>query len=937
MRSKDGCLTCRRRKKKCDERHPTCTGCHRNHLTCQWPTTEVAVRMRRPRRRQVLSDMTIPPELAAMVTVFAVPSPGLVRRLLDHFAKHGPMWLTSRMGNRRTAILSHIFPEAMESPLILHCVLMIAAKDLLKYDSNVGLQASAVEYYGRAISGLREALSGEQLANEPTSDHNLLAVALFCLHESQNYCHNDQILPHLNAAAALLRPRLHLVPPNSSLRKFLVEMFCYFFSITAFTHSVHLSLSEARQIFEFPGLLEHLQSGSIMGTSQKVFFILFRVALQLSQVEPTTFSNRRIYRDIVSAERDLRDNRASFQIFPDMSAETINDGVTFELYRLACVIFLQSLIDESITIFAPPIQEMVSSFVTHLSMLPPESPSDGFLFPTDITIWKWLFDSRYSPLNSNNPDKLGAFVNAATKERIRYDALKEYTTHVSTALVRNYGLQPGDTVALFSPNTIWYPVAMLAAVRAIISGASPAYNIEEMTYALKTGNAKFLMTVPAGMDVAVPAAREAGIPTERIFLLEGEKGEYISVQDLVRKGRSYGPTGQTTPFELPRGKSNRDVCGFLSFSSGTTGLPKAVMIAHHNVIAQCMQVDQILRKDVNKSLAVLPLFHITGLVHQMHLPVIRNSTVYMLPSFTMESMLATIVEYQITEILSVPPIIIRLLTDPIVSKYDLSHVKTFSSGAAPISGEILQKLEARFPWTGFKQGYGMTESCSCITAHPPEKQTYEYAQRAGILVANTEVKILNTQNGKELGYGEEGEILARGPQVVMGYLGNEKATRETFDSDGWLHTGDVGYMDQEGFLVITDRIKEMIKVKGIGVSPAELEDLLLGHPEVDDAAVTSVPDDYSGEKPKAYVVVNAAAKSRLATGDAVKSVGRELIEYVKAKKVRHKWIVEVEFMDEIPKSPSGKILRRVLRDRERKRESGEKRLVVRDEKATAKL
>ncbi|RMZ46741.1 AMP-binding enzyme [Aspergillus flavus] len=557
--------------------------------------------------------------------------------------------------------------------------------------------------------------------------------------------------------------------------------------------------------------------------------------------------------------------------------------------------------------------------------------------PTDITIWKWLFDSRYSPLNSNNPDKLGAFVNAATKERIRYDALKEYTTHVSTALVRNYGLQPGDTVALFSPNTIWYPVAMLAAVRAIISGASPAYNIEEMTYALKTGNAKFLMTVPAGMDVAVPAAREAGIPTERIFLLEGEKGEYISVQDLVRKGRSYGPTGQTTPFELPRGKSNRDVCGFLSFSSGTTGLPKAVMIAHHNVIAQCMQVDQILRKDVNKSLAVLPLFHITGLVHQMHLPVIRNSTVYMLPSFTMESMLATIVEYQITEILSVPPIIIRLLTDPIVSKYDLSHVKTFSSGAAPISGEILQKLEARFPWTGFKQGYGMTESCSCITAHPPEKQTYEYAQRAGILVANTEVKILNTQNGKELGYGEEGEILARGPQVVMGYLGNEKATRETFDSDGWLHTGDVGYMDQEGFLVITDRIKEMIKVKGIGVSPAELEDLLLGHPEVDDAAVTSVPDDYSGEKPKAYVVVNAAAKSRLATGDAVKSVGRELIEYVKAKKVRHKWIVEVEFMDEIPKSPSGKILRRVLRDRERKRESGEKRLVVRDEKATAKL
>ncbi|KAE8143478.1 fungal-specific transcription factor domain-containing protein [Aspergillus pseudotamarii] len=274
------------------------------------------------------------------------------------------------MDNRRTAILSHIFPEVMESSLILHCVLMIAAKDLLKYDSSVELQASAVEYYDRAVSGLREALSGEQSANEPTSDHNLLAVALFCLHE---------ILPHLNAAAALLRPRLQMVPPNSSLRKFLIEMFCYFFSITAFTHGAHLSLCEARQIFEFPGLLEHLESGSIMGTSQKVFFIVFRVALHLSRGEPTTFSDRRIYRDIVSAEQDLRSVRASFHARPDMGAQTINDGVTFELYRLACLIYLQSLIDQSISICGPSIQEMVSSFVSHLSMLPPESPSDGFL------------------------------------------------------------------------------------------------------------------------------------------------------------------------------------------------------------------------------------------------------------------------------------------------------------------------------------------------------------------------------------------------------------------------------------------------------------------------------------------------------------------------------------------------------------------------------
>ncbi|KAL4862160.1 hypothetical protein BDV12DRAFT_49328 [Aspergillus spectabilis] len=559
--------------------------------------------------------------------------------------------------------------------------------------------------------------------------------------------------------------------------------------------------------------------------------------------------------------------------------------------------------------------------------------------PTDIPIWEWLFDSEYSPLRKYKPDELGSFVNAITKEQIRYDALKELTTYVSTALVANYGLKPGDTVALFSPNTIWYPVAMLATVRAggTISGASPAYNVEEMTYALKTAQAKFLMTVPSSMDVAVPAAKNAGIPPERIFLLEGSKGEYTSVQQLVQKGKRYGPGRQAASYKLPEGKTNRDICGFLSFSSGTTGLPKAVMIAHHNVIAQCMQIIQLTHEDTKKSLAVLPLFHITGLVHQMHLPVIRNSTVFMLPSFSMESMLETIVEYQIAEILSVPPIIIRLLQDPTVSKYDLSHVKRFSSGAAPISGEILQKLRDRFPWTGFKQGYGMTESCSCITAHPPEKQSFEYAQRGGMVVANTEVKIIHTETGKELGVEEEGEILARGPQIVMGYLGNEKATRETFDEEGWLHTGDVGYMDREGFIVITDRIKEMIKVKGIAVSPAEIEDLLLGHPAVEDVGVTSVPDDYAGEKPKAYVVLKAAVRGRLNTADGVLSIGRELIEYVKAKKARHKWIVEVEFMDEVPKSASGKILRRVLRDREKNRSGNDKRVVVRDEKARAKL
>lgn len=308
----------------------------------------------------------------------------------------------------------------------------------------------------------------------------------------------------------------------------------------------------------------------------------------------------------------------------------------------------------------------------------------------------------------------------------------------------------------------------------------------------------------------------------------------------------------------------------------------------------------------------------------------------MLPSFDMTGMLETVVNNKMTELLLVPPIFIRLLQDPQAARYDLSHVKSFISGAAPIAEELLQKLETRYPWIGFKQGYGMTESCSCITMHPPEKQSYRYAHRAGAIVANTEVKILDPESGHEMGYNEPGEILARGPQVVMGYLDNAKATSETFDAQGWLHTGDIGFMNEEGFLTITDRIKEMIKVKGIGVSPAELEDLLLGRDDIEDVAVTAIPDDYAGERPKAYVVLQSSAEEKVGGGFGLVDVGRDIIEYVRAKKVRHKWIVEVEFVKDVPKSASGKILRRVLRDMEKKGSPG-KRLVVRDERLKAKL
>lgn len=494
-------------------------------------------------------------------------------------------------------------------------------------------------------------------------------------------------------------------------------------------------------------------------------------------------------------------------------------------------------------------------------------------------------------------------------------------------MVRNYGLEPQQTLSLFSRNTIWYPVTLFAAVRAgaIVSGASPAYNVEEMTYALRTARARFIATHPTSIGVAAEAAANVGIPKAHIFLLEGDLDGYTTVRDLIRLGESYGAQGQVPVCPVPAGKQNKDVCAFLSFSSGTTGLPKAVMISHQNVIAQALQMIPLTPPDHNKVLCVLPLFHITGIVHAVHLPVAINAEVIMLPAFTMPSMLATVAAHRIRELLLVPPLLIRLVRDPVVARYDLSCVRRFSCGAAPVSDEILALLRDKFPGTGFKQGYGMTESCSCITAHPLSAQgDFVRARTVGTIVPSTEVRLVRA-DGREAGVGEPGEILARGPQVVMGYLGNERATAETFDAEGFLHTGDQGVIDEDGFVTITDRIKEMIKVKGIGVAPAELEDLLLGHPKVEDCAVLGVSDEWAGERPKAYVVL----KPGVAAGE---DVGLDLLQYVRESKVRHKWIREVEFTDEIPKSASGKILRRVLRDQEKK---GVRGVVVKSEQSPA--
>ncbi len=341
-------------------------------------------------------------------------------------------------------------------------------------------------------------------------------------------------------------------------------------------------------------------------------------------------------------------------------------------------------------------------------------------------------------------------------------------------------------------------------------------------------------------------------------------------------------------------------------SSGTTGTPKGVMLTHTNLVAMAAQTQAVgnaAEDDVFP--AQLPFFHGFGMLVALTTALAAGATNVVLPRYELGAFLQLIQQYRATRAFAAPPILVQLAKDPIVENFDLSSLASIVCGAAPLSAELEEAVTRRIGCR-IKQGYGMTE---IVPTHvlpydaPSSKQG-----SVGPCVPNTETRVVDQETGLDLGPGQQGELWLRGPQSMQGYLDQPEATAATKDADGWIHSGDLGYADEDGYFYIVDRLKELIKYKGHQVAPAELEALLLTHPAVADVAVIRSPDEDCGEVPKAFIVLKSPA-----TAD-------ELMAFVGERVASFKKVRRVEFVDAIPKSPSGKILRRVLVEREREHE-----------------
>ncbi|HEX4202928.1 MAG TPA: AMP-binding protein [Ktedonobacteraceae bacterium] len=464
------------------------------------------------------------------------------------------------------------------------------------------------------------------------------------------------------------------------------------------------------------------------------------------------------------------------------------------------------------------------------------------------------------------------------------------------------GLRKGDRLCLFMPNRPEYIITFIAAasIGVVASPMNPSYKGREVAYQLENSESCAIFIQRDLAPILSQVLDEKAFPHLKHILITGETAleslpEALPFATLLRR---------SSPKRPPHVEISGDDLLALPYSSGTTGLPKGTMITHSNLVANNIQFATSLNANYSDvALLFLPFYHIYGVMLTGSFLACGGTQVIM-ERFDLLESLEQCEKHQVTHYFAVPPIVLALANAP-VDLNKLQSVQYVLSGAAPLPVDPARRLQAKTNALVI-QGYGLTET-SPLTHSQPDNPALVRPESVGLLVNNTEQKIVDLETGEhEVPQGEDGEILIRGPQVMKGYW---KAPEETARAlrDGWLYTGDVGHVDADGYTYIVDRKKEMIKYKGFGVAPAEIESLLMEHPAVMDAAVIGVADDEAGELIKGFIVVRKG----------IEATPEEIITFANGKLAGYKKVHFVEFIDIVPKNASGKILRRDLKERER--------------------
>jgi acyl-CoA synthetase (AMP-forming)/AMP-acid ligase II len=478
------------------------------------------------------------------------------------------------------------------------------------------------------------------------------------------------------------------------------------------------------------------------------------------------------------------------------------------------------------------------------------------------------------------------------------------------------GLQVGDTAAVYFPNTPEYFVVFHGVLLggSVVTTLNPLYGPEEMQHCMGLTRPAIVFTCDALFRAAKEAASQISLDVQFVIVESREKWSNVKDDELAKPAKAFSE--MLSPGAPYTEATDENALAVLPYSSGTTGMPKAVMLTHRNIVSQLYQLgthdDAVKLTMEDTLLAVLPFFHIYGMVLLMELAIWSGAKVVTIPKFAPDLYLKLLKEHNVTIAHVAPPLVNFLAKSPAVEQaLPLPHLRELFCGAAPLGDDLAKAAKERLNLQFVRQGYGMTEMSPASHVGPRSKPK---GGSIGCVVPGMEMKLVNPVDGSLVtGPGQDGEIWLRGPNIMKGYYKNEDETKATIDAESFLHTGDVAYIDEDNQVWIVDRIKELIKVKGFQVAPAELEATLVKHPKIADAAVIGVAAGYSyggqagdGQVPKAFVV----KKEESLTEDEVK-------EFVKFEfKAPYKQIAAVEFIEAVPKSASGKILRKNLRKRE---------------------